>query len=95
VITPDGPRGPLRQAAGGVTQLAALSGAPLLPAAARVRFCVRLRSWDRMILPLPFGRGAIVCLPPILVDRHGAEAALAGFEAALSAAAGRAEALCR
>ena len=34
-ITPDGPRGPRRVAAAGVAQLAALSGAPVLPCAAQ------------------------------------------------------------
>jgi lysophospholipid acyltransferase (LPLAT)-like uncharacterized protein len=34
-ITPDGPRGPRRQAALGVAQIAALSGAPILPCAAQ------------------------------------------------------------
>src|SRR5689334_20566130 len=33
--TPDGPRGPRRQAALGVAQIAALSGAPILPCAAQ------------------------------------------------------------
>jgi lysophospholipid acyltransferase (LPLAT)-like uncharacterized protein len=94
VITPDGPRGPAREAAAGVVHLAAVSGAPVLPVAARVRFRRRLNSWDRMILPLPFGRGVFVCLAPIRVARHGAEAALAPLTQALNDAADRAEALC-
>jgi len=93
-LTPDGPRGPARVAAGGVAQLAALSGAPVLPCAARLRHQIRLPSWDRMILPLPFGRGALVCLPPIAVPRDGAPQATATIAAALTQAAGRAEALC-
>jgi lysophospholipid acyltransferase (LPLAT)-like uncharacterized protein len=93
VVTPDGPRGPLRVAAPGVLQLAALSGAPVLPVAARVRWRVTLKSWDRMILPLPFGRGAMVCLAPFHVAREGAEAARTTLEAALTAAADRAEVL--
>jgi lysophospholipid acyltransferase (LPLAT)-like uncharacterized protein len=95
VITPDGPVGPAREAAQGSLYLAARSGAPVLPAAARVRFRRTLSSWDRMILPLPFGRGALVCLAPIVVERHAAPVALATLTAALTAAADRAEALCR
>ena len=95
VITPDGPRGPAREAALGVLHLAATSGAPVLPVAARVRFRRRLNSWDRMILPLPFGRGVVVCLAPITVARHAADAALGPLTQALTEAADRAEALCR
>jgi lysophospholipid acyltransferase (LPLAT)-like uncharacterized protein len=36
-ITPDGPRGPRREAAPGVAQLAALSGVAVLPCAAQIR----------------------------------------------------------
>lgn len=93
-ITPDGPRGPAREAALGVLQLAAMSGAPVLPMAARVRLRRRLNSWDRMILPLPFGRGVVVCLAPIAVARHAADAARAPLTQALNDAADRAEALC-
>jgi lysophospholipid acyltransferase (LPLAT)-like uncharacterized protein len=94
IVTPDGPRGPAHVAAPGTIRLAALSGAPILPAAARVRRQLRLGTWDRMILPLPFGRGAIVCAAPLRVaphERHDAEAMLA---AALTQAAQRAQALC-
>ncbi|MEJ0049385.1 MAG: hypothetical protein WDN04_27210 [Rhodospirillales bacterium] len=30
-----------------------------------VRRRYTLNSWDRMMLPLPFGRGVLVCLPPL------------------------------
>jgi lysophospholipid acyltransferase (LPLAT)-like uncharacterized protein len=95
VITPDGPRGPPRQAAPGVSHLAATSGAPVLPVAARTRRRIELKSWDRMIVPLPFGRGALVCLPALSVPADGAPAAHAAIAQALSDAAARAEALCR
>jgi lysophospholipid acyltransferase (LPLAT)-like uncharacterized protein len=94
VITPDGPVGPAHEAAAGVAQLAARSGAPILPVAARVRYRRTLNSWDRMILPLPFGRGAVVCLPPIAAARHAAPEALGRLADAMTAAAKRAEALC-
>ncbi|HTR15433.1 MAG TPA: lysophospholipid acyltransferase family protein [Acetobacteraceae bacterium] len=94
-ITPDGPRGPRRQAALGVAQLAALAGVPVLATAVQTTRRLTLGTWDRMVLPLPFGRGAIVCRPAITVPRHGAEAALPEIEAALTAAVDRADALCR
>ncbi len=95
VITPDGPRGPRRVAALGVAQLAAHSGAPVLPCAAQTSRRWTLPSWDRMVLPLPFGRGAIVCGAPIVVPCDGAEAALPHITAAITAAVDEADALCR
>ena len=94
VLTPDGPRGPRRVAAAGVAQLAALSGMPVLPCAAQTSRRRCLRSWDRMVLPLPFGRGVIVCGPPLTFGRAEAEASLPAIAAALTAAADRADRLC-
>jgi lysophospholipid acyltransferase (LPLAT)-like uncharacterized protein len=94
-ITPDGPRGPRRDAAPGVAQLAALSGIPVLPCAAQTSRRVTLNSWDRMVLPLPFGRGNLVCRAPIAVGREEAAAALPTIAAALNNAADRADLLCR
>lgn len=59
-ITPDGPRGPMREMAEGMPLLAKLSGAPVLFIGMSCNPAIRLNSWDRAILPLPFGRGAIV-----------------------------------
>ncbi|GAC1342846.1 MAG: lysophospholipid acyltransferase family protein [Acetobacteraceae bacterium] len=94
VITPDGPRGPARSAAPGVAQLAGLAEVPVIPCAAQTRSRHVLPSWDRMILPLPFGRGVLVCGAPILVPREGWEASLPAIEAALTRAADQADALC-
>ena len=94
VITPDGPRGPPRQVARGVAQLAALSGVPVLPCAARTTRGQVLPTWDRMLLPLPFGRGVLVCGAPIIVPRQDWAAALPQIAAALTDAADRADAAC-
>lgn len=93
-MTPDGPRGPRRRAAPGIAQLAALTGAPVLPCAALTSRRIVLRSWDRMAIPLPFGRGVVVCGPPVHVPRENWRDALPAIAAALDAAAGRAEQLC-
>jgi lysophospholipid acyltransferase (LPLAT)-like uncharacterized protein len=92
LITPDGPRGPRRQAALGVAQLAAVSGAKVVPIGAATTRHRILPSWDRMMLPLPFGRAVIAAGEPIAVPRDGAEAALPGIAAAIDAACARAEA---
>lgn len=85
VITPDGPRGPRRQVEQGVIGLARLSGAPIVPVGA---WCAhwRLRGWDRMMVPLPFGRGQIVCGAPIMVPRDDQHAAPAQLATALDTA---------
>jgi lysophospholipid acyltransferase (LPLAT)-like uncharacterized protein len=93
-ITPDGPRGPRRQAAFGVAQLAALSGAPVVPLAARTTRSIHLDTWDRMPVPLPFGRGVVVCGPAIHVPLHAWKDAVPGIAEALTQAAARADRLC-
>ena len=59
-ITPDGPRGPAEVMGDGPPILARLSRAPVLLVGLAARPCLRLGSWDRAVLPLPFARGAIV-----------------------------------
>ncbi|HEY4043301.1 MAG TPA: lysophospholipid acyltransferase family protein [Rhodopila sp.] len=93
-ITPDGPKGPRRQAAFGVAQLAALSGVPVVPLAARTTRRILLNTWDRMPIPLPFGRGVVVCEPPIHVSRYEWREAVPRITDALDKAAARAETLC-
>lgn len=95
VITPDGPRGPRRIAAPGVAELAARSGAPVLPCAAQTSRRWTLPSWDRMVVPLPFGRGVIVCGEAIPVPPDEAEATLPRITAAITAASDEADRLCR
>jgi lysophospholipid acyltransferase (LPLAT)-like uncharacterized protein len=57
VISCDGPFGPYRIVKPGVLIVARESGLPIQPWAVVSRPPVRLdRRWDRMILPLPFGR---------------------------------------
>jgi lysophospholipid acyltransferase (LPLAT)-like uncharacterized protein len=94
-ITPDGPQGPRRQAASGVGQLAALSGVPVVPLAARTTRRIRLNTWDRMPVPVPFGRGVMVCGPAIHVPRHDWNSAIPVIVDALNGAAARADLLCR
>ncbi|HEY0927028.1 lysophospholipid acyltransferase family protein [Brevundimonas sp.] len=59
-ITPDGPRGPARQMAEGLPMLAKISGVPALFIGLSCNPAIRLNSWDKAILPLPFGKGAVV-----------------------------------
>ncbi len=55
-ITPDGPRGPCYTLSPGVVKLAQVTGAPIQPIHVEYSRCVRLKSWDRFMIPLPFSR---------------------------------------
>jgi lysophospholipid acyltransferase (LPLAT)-like uncharacterized protein len=92
-ITPDGPRGPVREMAEGLPLLAKLSGAPVLFIGMSCSPNIRLNSWDRALLPLPFGKGAIVW--DIARYPEGAElaAVAADWTACLTAVEARADAI--
>ncbi len=66
-ITPDGPRGPSHVFQNGAIFLASRTGLPLYPVAIRVRRCLRLPSWDRLILPCPFTRAILNVGEPMIV----------------------------
>ena len=68
-ITPDGPRGPPGAMTDGPPLLARASGAPVLLVALAARPCLRLRSWDSHVVPLPFGRGLVVWDGPVSAGR--------------------------
>ena len=55
----DGPRGPARVAKTGIVALADRTGTPIQPVAFSARPSIRLKSWDRSLVPLPFAR--VVC----------------------------------
>lgn len=84
-LTPDGPRGPRHVPAPGVAQLAALTGARVLPAAAVTSRAVTLDSWDKMRIPLPFGRGVLAVGAPITVPPENWEDSLPAIQAGLNA----------
>ncbi len=83
-ITPDGPRGPARKVQQGATWIAKATGRPLLPVAFNCSRSRRLRSWDRMLMPLPFARGAFVYGPHLWVPRDADEPALASADQKLA-----------
>jgi lysophospholipid acyltransferase (LPLAT)-like uncharacterized protein len=64
-ISVDGPRGPRYKSKPGVTQLAAMSGASIVPVSAVARPDWRLRNWDKTMIPPPFARVAFVFGTPI------------------------------
>ena len=75
-------------------QIAAAAGVAVLPCSAQISRRRIMRSWDRMVVPLPFARGVLVCGAPILVPPDGWQDALPRVQAALNAASDRADQLC-
>ena len=76
ILTPDGPRGPAEQMAEGVVRMAVRTGAPLFLMGFAARPALRLNTWDRMILPVPFGRGALVFDGPLYAPADADEACI-------------------
>jgi hypothetical protein len=77
-----------------VARLAALAGVPVLPCAARTTRVRQLKSWDRMLIPLPFARGVVCAVPPVSVAEDEWETALPTIAAAMTAAADLADRMC-
>jgi lysophospholipid acyltransferase (LPLAT)-like uncharacterized protein len=69
VILPDGPSGPVRTLKKGVLHIALESQVPVVPVRFRAERAVRLRSWDRKLIPLPFTRISVVLDEPVIVTR--------------------------
>ncbi len=84
-INPDGPVGPERKAKLGAVALASASGAPLIPFSWATRRHLVIRSWDRLLIPLPFSRCVVVGAEPLVVPQGLAEAELEPWRAELEA----------
>lgn len=92
-ITPDGPRGPPEVMKEGPPLLARLSKAPVLLVGMASGPCLRLKSWDKALVPLPFTRGVIVWDGPFHAGPDDdLEALRLDWQARLSAATRKAEA---
>ena len=59
-ITPDGPRGPRYKLGPGIIFLSQKTGVPVVPIRVEYSRCVRLKSWDRFMIPLPFSKVRVV-----------------------------------
>jgi lysophospholipid acyltransferase (LPLAT)-like uncharacterized protein len=96
-MTPDGPRGPSRVMTEGSLKLSQISQAPLVVLGQSTKTFLEFNTWDRMRVPLPFTKGAMVwaVLPPVPTDTDEAalEALRLESEQALTAVTNRADAL--
>jgi hypothetical protein len=73
-ITPDGPRGPIYRVQDGVIALAQVTGLPVIPCAYHFRAKIRMKSWDRLQIPLPFTRCEAVLEKPVAIPREMSDA---------------------
>lgn len=69
-ITPDGPRGPRYRLGPGAILLAQTTGAVLAPVHATFSRCLRLKTWDGFIIPLPFSTVSVTVDEMIPVPRE-------------------------
>jgi len=69
-ITPDGPRGPCYGVQDGVMSLAQVTGLPIIPFSCSLRWKLRVRSWDRFQVPLPFSYCEMRLGKPVRVPRE-------------------------
>ena len=99
ILTPDGPRGPNEQMAEGPIRMASRTGAPVILMGLATSPAARLKTWDRMQLPAPFGRGVIAFDGPLHapadLDAEAVTALRQAWSARLTAANAAAEAALR
>ena len=82
-FTIDGPRGPAYIAKAGAVTLARHTGQAILPFHITSRRRIRLGSWDRLQIPLPFTRALALVGEPIFVGRDAAAGDLESKQSAL------------
>jgi lysophospholipid acyltransferase (LPLAT)-like uncharacterized protein len=94
ILTADATRGAARRAGLGVIALAKASGRAIVGIGIAASRRIVVNSWDRTVLPLPFGRIAVVATPVIWVPADASDALMEDkrreLEEALNAATDRA-----
>ena len=93
VMTIDGPKGPREVVGIGTIKLAQQMGVPILIYGLSAN-AKRMDTWDRLLWPRPFARGAVVIPPPIETSKSmDSEELRLRVENALKAATARADEL--
>jgi lysophospholipid acyltransferase (LPLAT)-like uncharacterized protein len=54
IITPDGPKGPPEKIKPGVIQLGAITGRTIVPLGVAASRIIRISTWDKTMIPMPF-----------------------------------------
>ncbi|MDM7925983.1 MAG: lysophospholipid acyltransferase family protein [bacterium] len=65
VFAVDGPTGPIHSVKPGAVFVAAKSGASIIPVVFSCKPCAVFNSWDKFMLPLPFGKAVLLGGTPI------------------------------
>jgi len=70
VVTPDGPQGPAHKISPGLLWIAGVTGRPMVALGFATSRAWRVKkSWDKMIVPLPWARVAVVYSVPVKIPR--------------------------
>lgn len=97
-MLPDGPHGPRHKVKAGTVRIAQLAGRPILPMGFSTTSGIFLPSWDRFLLPLPFGKAVLLLGQPIYVPNDissdGFNATCQQLESTLHQLHGEADRLC-
>jgi lysophospholipid acyltransferase (LPLAT)-like uncharacterized protein len=88
-FTIDGPRGPAFVAKAGAVTLARHTGQAILPFHIASRRSLKLPSWDRLEIPLPFTRALTLIAEPIYVPRDASAEQAASYQSSLQASLDR------
>jgi lysophospholipid acyltransferase (LPLAT)-like uncharacterized protein len=67
-ITPDGPKGPIYEIADGIVLIAQKTGAKILAFSSYPSSYWRFNSWDKFIVPKPFGKIDFFVSEPFCID---------------------------
>ena len=68
-ITPDGPRGPKMKINSAIIKIASLTGFKILPLSCSVKNKFFLKSWDKYLVALPFGKGCFAWGEPLKIKK--------------------------
>jgi lysophospholipid acyltransferase (LPLAT)-like uncharacterized protein len=73
VITPDGPKGPRMHVKDNIFRIAQKTGAPIIVSSFSATNSIVFKSWDRFMLPLPFGKIVLKIEGPFYIDKGATE----------------------
>jgi lysophospholipid acyltransferase (LPLAT)-like uncharacterized protein len=68
VVTPDGPRGPVYKVNSSITKIAKKYDKELIPVSCMATNYFELKSWDRMMIPKPFGKIVVTIGNPVMLS---------------------------
>lgn len=73
VITPDGPKGPRMRVKDNIFRIAHKTGAPIITMAYSATNSIVFNSWDKFMLPLPFGKMVFKISEPFYIPESWTE----------------------